>query len=333
MTTFAPKQGRFSGGNNLESFAAHVLGDIGSSYNFSILPNEALAGTPWASNPASFWNGTDHWEYHFLDSAPALGSSGTNSLSIYTDHFVRSTGTCETPPIQANISSNLAIIQVLTTNKTVYFPALALGTESIYFLTAPVLLQNDGNVTCGAGCQNVKVLEPAAGPDGSPGGGTSSPWFYYDCNITVSSATNDLSPQNAAIAAQSTALSGLVHSEFEATGEATNEYVAYSFGLPFGEPQNKSSTGMASLISRFAIGTVAAAAQTNPPMVVQCGQPTQGVRLGLDLPLVFHFILGLIGGLQFFLVLITAILIYRLKVPDEVVISQQEEVRKRFVLS
>ncbi len=71
MTHFPPTAGRFGASSTVESFAAHVLGDIGSSYNFSMLPKEPLDGTPWASSPAGFWNGTDHWEYNFLDFVPS----------------------------------------------------------------------------------------------------------------------------------------------------------------------------------------------------------------------------------------------------------------------
>ena len=337
MTNFAATPGRFGNGVLQDSLAAHVLGDIGSSYNFSMLPKEPLNGMPWASNPAAFWNATDHWEYNFLDSAPLLGSTGPNSLSIYTDHIVRSTATCETPPFQANISGDLGVIRLLNKNQTVNFPAIALGLESIYYLSTPILYQNDltpngENGTCGPGCSNVKVLEPAAGPDGSPGGGTSSPWFYYDCNITVTSIAEDLSPLNAAVAAQAIALSGQIHPEFKSTTEAHNMYISYNFGLSFGEPQNKSTIGMAGLISRFAIGTIAAAAQTNPSKIIQGGQPTQGVRLGLDYPMIFNLILGVTGGIQFILVVVAAIIVCRLVIPDEVLLSHEEEIRKRFVL-
>ena len=71
MAHFGPSTGRFINETNdntfLEAFAAHVLGDTGSSYNFSMLPGEPLQGTPWAANPAGFWNATDHWEYIYLD--------------------------------------------------------------------------------------------------------------------------------------------------------------------------------------------------------------------------------------------------------------------------
>jgi len=56
-----PNLGRFTPGNDRlpvdvygEAFAVHVLGDIGGSDNYSVLPEQKLDGSPWASNPAAF---------------------------------------------------------------------------------------------------------------------------------------------------------------------------------------------------------------------------------------------------------------------------------------
>lgn len=331
MTHFAPTVGRFTDYFLVESFGAHILGDIGSSYNFSLLPNHSLIGMPWASNPAAFWNVTDHWEYIFLDSAPSVGTSGPNFLSIYSNRTVTSRGTCDVPPFNVSINGSLATIHPLNGKQNATFPALALGFESIYYLTTPLLDHQNSTGACGPGCSNVKVLEPAAGPP-APGSFVSDAgYYYYDCNITVTSTTTDLSPHNAAVAAQAIALSGQVHSELASTNEPYNEYIPYTFGLPFGEAQNNSATGMANLLSRFAIGVIAAAAQTNPPMIVQGGQPAQGIRLELGSPLVFNLILGLTGGVQLVLVIITAAVVSRLEIPKDILWSH-EEIRRRFVL-
>lgn len=335
MTNFAPTAGRF--GNDVtfvESLAAHVLGEIGSSYNFSMLPEEPLEGTPWASNPAGFWNGTDHWEYHFLDSAPSPAASGSRSLAIYSDRIVKSTAICDLPPYQVTVEGQLAVINLLAENRTINFPALALGLDSIYYLTTPLSDDDSGDGICGPGCANVKALEPAAGPpvDGSSFRGSNGSYFY-DCNITVSARESDLSPVKAALAAQAIALSGQIHPEFRGTDNRLDQFAGYNFGLPFGEPQNNSVTGMASLMSRFAIGVISAAAQTNPPMFVQGRLPAQGVRLQFESFLGFNLILVSIGVLQLVLVLATAAVVKRLVIPDEMLLSSQEAIRSRFVLS
>lgn len=183
MATFAPKSGRFNDDYLTESLAAHVLGNIGSSYNISMPPKNSLSGKPWASNPAAIWNETNHWEYVFLDSAPPLGASGPSSLSIYTDKTAKSTGTCRTPPYQLTLESGLAVISFLDANLTASFPKIALGLESIFYLATPILHPKEKNSTCGPGCSNVKVLEPIAGPP-APGSfiaDADSPYFIYDC--------------------------------------------------------------------------------------------------------------------------------------------------------
>lgn len=332
MSTFAPSTGRFTRDYLTESLAAHVLGNIGGSYNVSMLPKDPLSGKPWASNPADIWNGTDHWEYVFRDSAPTLASSGSSALSIYTDKIVNSTGSCKTPAYRINFGNVVATITFLEGNSMISLPSLDLGLESILYVTTPVLEFPERNTTCGPGCSNIKIVEPAAGPPapGSFVGGDG--FFVYDCNITVTSNHEDLSPLNAAVAAQAIALSGQIHTELANTSHPNNQYIAYNFGLTFGEAQNNSATGMASLISRFAIGVVAAAAQTNPSIIIQGGQPAQGVRITLDAAVFFHLILGLTAGLQLLLVVAAAFAVKGMVIPRESPLSEEEEIQNRFVI-
>lgn len=331
MTLFAPAAGRFINDVTfLESFAAHVLGDIGSSYNFSMLPKEPLKGTPWASNPAGFWDGTDHWEYTFLDSAPNSAASRARFLAVYSDRIVTSTATCAVPPYEVTLDGQLAVVHLLAENRSINFPIMALGLESIFYLTTPLRDDDSGDRICGPGCANVKALEPAAGPpvDGSFFGGSYGTYFY-DCNITVFAAKLDLSPVKAALAAQAIALSGQIHPEFQASDRHLDQFVAYNFGVPFGEPQNNSVIGMASLISRFAIGVISAAAQTNPPTFVQGSLPAQGVRLHFGSSLTFKLILVTTGILQLVLVFAIAVIVNRLAIPAEILLSHQKAIHSR----
>lgn len=335
LSTFSPTNDRFPGSFAIDSLGAHLYGDIGSNYNTSELPSYSLSGKPWASNPAEIWNGTDHWQYVFRDSAPTLGNSGPSSLSIYTDQSANATGTCTTPPYQVENDDNpeLVVIKFLDWNRTAFFPAFAAGSESITYLVTPILHPDEQKSICGPGCSNVLVFEPKAGPP-APGSFSSNTtgFFIYDCNITVVSNKQDLSPLHASAAAQAIGLSGQLHIELKSTPKHFNEYVSYQFGLTFGEPQNNSATAMASLLSRFAIGVIAAAAQTNPPNIVQGGQPAQGVRIVLESPAYFHIIFALTAGIQLLLVIIAAWIVYRIPIPKEVPLSEEEEIQDRFVL-
>jgi hypothetical protein len=100
--------------------------------------------------------------------------------------------------------------------------------------------------------------------------------------------------------------------------------------MTFGEPQNNSVVEMASLLSRFAIGVVAAAAETNPKAIVPGHAPAQGVRIQLRSPVLFSLILVSIGLIQSCLFVIAVKFGSRLEVPV-VAISQQDEIRKHFV--
>ncbi|KAF2459603.1 hypothetical protein BDY21DRAFT_338696 [Lineolata rhizophorae] len=335
MESFA-RPSYFSEEQSVQSYSAHVLGDVGSSFNFSALPDEPLEGKPWASNPASFWKGNDYWEYVFLDSAPFEGSANPRAVSVYSNRVVRSSAKCVVPPFNATLEGDLEVIHAEGSDRNVSFPSIATLSQSIYYLTRPVLSTDgseSGNGTCGPGCSSVQIFEPRAGP-AAEGTAFYDSFFYYDCNVTVSSNTPELSARNAAVAAQAIGLSGQVHSEFFfANGsEMSNQFVAYNFGLPFGTVQNNSATGMAEQLSRFAIGVVAAAAQTNPAKVVDGAQPAQGFRLEMELPVMFSVILGLIGGVQLALVIATAWVCRQVEMPEEVDLARKEEIRRRYIL-
>ena len=210
-----------------------------------MLPAQTLKEKPWASNPEAFWNVTNHWEYVFLDSAPYKGNIGPSSLSLYTNRTVKSTGTCKTPAYNLDIdtNSNIATIQLLDGSEgVVYFPAQAFQNMAVTYLTTPVLNEEETTSNCGPGCSNVKVIEMPIGPpvpgtfvqgSGSPVlNGSVSSYFFYDCNITVTSTddsmTHGLSQINAAVAAQAIALTGQI------PFPGDNNWVSYNEGLPFG---------------------------------------------------------------------------------------------------
>ncbi|KAK0654745.1 hypothetical protein B0T16DRAFT_256 [Cercophora newfieldiana] len=325
MSEFA-RIGRFNGGAGPQLLAAHILGDIGSSYNISTLPSTPMEDEPVARHPASVWDAGSHWEYIFLNSAPAHQSQDFNYLSVYSNQSVRSSGVCTTPPYDFTINKTAGAVSIRQTdsNTTAIFPSIALGVESIYYLTTPALIGRSGTTgSCGPGCSTIHALEPMAGP---PAEGSyfnpESTFFYYSCNITVSTSSPSAGPfnfsaTNAAVAAQAIALS-------EQTAPTTNGslstdvYTSYSFGLQYGEAQNNSATGMASMMSRFAIGAVAATAHTNPKRMVPGRQPRQGVRLVLEEPVAFVAVLAVAAGLQLGLLLVAAALVRAVTVEERV---------------
>lgn len=319
MTRFA-RVGRFNDGARPQSLAAHILGDTGTSYEYSTLPTEVMTDAPIARYPYAFWDAGDHWEFVFANSAPVPGSQDFNFLSLYSDQHVQSSAACRTPPYNSNLTNGILTVQHTdNANTTIIFPALGVGDESITYLTEPVLRGTGGNSTgtCGPGCATIHVAEPRSGqaaPDSEFVHPTSG-FYYYECNVTVQPTTQPnagpfaLAPATAAVAAQAIALSGqrAPPSPGAASPLGVNQFAVYSFGLEFGQAQNNSASAMGRMLSRFAIGVVAAAARTNPKVIVQGRPPRQGVRLVLDKPVVFAAILIATAGVQ--LVLLVAVMV------------------------
>ena len=71
------------------------------------------------------------------------------------------------------------------------------------------------------------------------------------------------------------------------------------------------------LMAQFAMGVVAVAAQNNPTLIVPGDQPQAGVTLNVASWKYVHLILGLTGGLQLVLFLITAFVANRAVVKDK----------------
>ncbi|KAK4123423.1 hypothetical protein N657DRAFT_656663 [Parathielavia appendiculata] len=314
-------QGRFQDGSQLQSYAAHILGDIGSSYNYSMLPEEPLTEQPVAKYPSSFWNATNHWEYVFVNSAPGQISRDFNFLSVFSNQSILSSATCLTPPYDFHLNSTTQTIVIQQrdpgTNRTITFPTFGVLEEQLVYLTKPfsseeIRNQSDTTGHCGPGCSTVDVLESQAGPPAQDSFvNPDSLFFYYECNITVAPKGDvpragqfNLSATNAALAAQAIALSGRTILEPEGT-----VYTSYNLGLPFGQVQNNSAAGMAAMVSRFAIGVVAAAAQTNPKILVPGRPPRQGVSLVLDQPAAFAAILIATLGVHLVLFVLAVLMV------------------------
>jgi hypothetical protein len=152
----------------------------------------------------------------------------------------------------------------------------------------------------------------------------------FTMTVTQRYQHQDISATNVAVAAQAIALSGERHPEIFTLGPETSESGSCTDGMTFGEPQNNSVVGMASLLSRFAIGVVAAAAETNPKAIVSGHAPTQEVRIQLHSPVLFSLILVSIGLAQSCLFVVAVKFGSRLEIPV-VAISQLGEIRKQFV--
>lgn len=316
-------EGRFGELAQAESYAAHILGDIGSSYTYSMLPEEPLTDLPVATHPSSFWNATDHWEYTFVNSAPGQGPQDFSFLSAFSNQSITSSATCHTPSydFSTNYTADTVTIKQKDpgNDRVIIFPNSAGLEERIIYLTTPLYIEDgrpqSGKQTghCGPGCSTIHILEVATGPPAAdsfarPDAG----FYYYECNTTVAPKGGapqaaghfNFSATRAAIAAQAIALSGRAY-----LGQGATANMPYNLGLPFGEAQNNSAAGMAALVSRFAIGVVAAAAQTSRRILVPGRPPRQGVRLVLERAAAFAAVVGAMLGTHLVFLVLAAVLV------------------------
>ncbi|KAB8298954.1 hypothetical protein EYC80_001104 [Monilinia laxa] len=100
----------------------------------------------------------------------------------------------------------------------------------------------------------------------------------------------------------------------------------------FGSPQNGSAPGMAMLIAEFAIRVFASSGYENP-MVSETGrQPRQGSKLNIDNATLIHIILPFIITLYLVCLIVSALLTYRVPVPDSSPLSIANKLYQRIGL-
>ena len=252
------------------------------------------------------------WIYVFLDSAPQ--SLGTKGTSVYTNRTINSTWNCQSWPVIQGGNGTVANLTVLQDasggqplNVTLPFVG---GTDQTTFLTTP-------HVTCGTGCSVVEAFEASL----------TQPWFYK-CNITVGEVMNatlhpahDVGPSLRNMASAAIALQGY---GLKSSVPGTTQYQVYPSESAYGQPQGGYNDGMGSLIARFSIGVVTAAAQYSNQsqwLTVPGLQPQIGNQLGVSSWLYIYLILGLLVGAQGVGFVVVAFWANRVLVKDESVFS------------
>lgn len=123
--------------------------------------------------------------------------------------------------------------------------------------------------SCGPGCSQISAFEASH----------TAPW-YYKCNVTVSAVVNASRPEHeasldlrfitsGAIALQGYDVSSLVNG-------TTLQFQTYPVESIYGAASSGNTSSMALVVSRFVIGAVATAAETNAPITLQGQAPQRG---------------------------------------------------------
>ena len=254
------------------------------------------------------------WIYVFLDSAPQ--SLGTKGTSVYTNRTINSTWSCQSWPVIQGGNGTVTNLTVLqdpnggqALNVTLPFVG---GTDQTTFLTTP-------NITCGTGCSVVEAFEASL----------IQPW-YYQCNITVGKVMNATLPQHAvgpSLRSMASAAIALQGYGLKSPASSAVQYQVYPSESTYGQPQGGYNNGMGSLMARFSIGVVTAAALSSNQSLwftVPGQQPQIGNQLNVSSGtgwLFIYLILGLLVGAQGVGFVVTAFWANRVLVKDESIFS------------
>lgn len=236
------------------------------------------------------------WYYHLPEySDKYLGINYSAPFLFSEESVVKAHGECSTPDvifasdgtvIQAQYPEAIlaGLVSDAWEDLTVIFPESSRWVGDVSYVTKPYA--NKSNGTCGWGCSRVYALEKVV-PADRPGipikvapdedadlEDSEDTYYFYDCNITVSSSANIISAENSAIAAQAIALCefergykiGTHNSgdwfdwkERRLDGSDTSYeefFVPFSSSQPW--RQQGISTWMESHLSRWALGVIAA---------------------------------------------------------------------------
>lgn len=130
------------------------------------------------------------------------------------------------------------------------------------------------------------------------------PWFYA-CNTTINPVTNaiikehEVSPNVTRYAAAAIALQGYGSSAFGLTNDTKyTQFQSYPFQVEFGQPCSGNVMLMSMAGARFAIGTIAAVANSNNFTEVRGMAPMRSITLEITDWTTLYLILGLTVGLQ-----------------------------------
>lgn len=191
-------------------------------------------------------------------------------IVVATDRRINSSATCIRQQVIAggdggstNITTDVGGGQ----NRTVQI-SFAGGTNQTTYMT-------NTSVSCGAGCGVVTAFESAP---------TTS--WYYSCNVTVGAATNATQPAHQVsdnvrlLAAQGIALQGYGVLSF--VDDSRSQYQSYPAETAFGLAAEGDTDAMAMRMARFAIGVIAAAADSNNDLIIQGYPPVRGSHVKVD---------------------------------------------------
>ncbi|WYZ43968.1 hypothetical protein EsH8_VII_000404 [Colletotrichum jinshuiense] len=294
-----------SKGLGAEQYTANSYGTISLAYDTAEISDAPLARAIYVpSDPLMFCTeGLCKYIFHET-SAASISDKNANPVTVATDRSINTTAACMTWPIISGGNGTMPKITVAVENNGSYDLLLPVrgGTDQTTFMT-------NSDFSCGESCSVVAAFEAS----------DTSPW-YYSCNVTVSEVANATRAEHqvgsnlttlaaAGIALQGYAVSSLVN-------DTNFQYQMYPSESVFGTPMNGTGKLMEDMLSRFAIGVIAVAAENNENIVIEGTMPMKGTKLNVSHWNLIHLILILTATLQLILGITAALVANRVVVPD-----------------
>ena len=261
-----------------------------------------------ASDPKIF-NDENQYQYVFREKntppADLPIDADFQPIVVATNRRISSSGTCVHYQVVAGGEGESAEITIDVGNgefRTIQIPFPG-GTNQTTYMT-------NTSANCGTGCGIVTAFESS--PYGS---------WYYDCNVTVGPVTNATQPAHHVskhvrlLAAQGIALQGYAVLSF--VDDSRSQYQSYPAETAFGLAAGGDADIMAMRMARFAMGVIAAAADSNNEVTTQGYPPVRGSRVKVDhWEFVTLILLAAVGG-QLVLSLVLALMSYKIIIPPE----------------
>jgi len=229
-----------------------------------------VIGQIWNRADPLMFCGNNYCEYVFHEMSPRYwDSETTNSLTVATTRRIRSTAACRSWNVTEGGDGSQDNITLATKSgpKTIPIPVPG-GSDQTTFIT-------NTSLVCGDGCSILSAFEASE---------TSS--WYFDCNVTVGTATNAMIPEHEVGADLRMMASGGIALQGYAASSLANDmylqYHSYPAEAIFGLPTNGHTGSMSIMLARFAIGVVAVTAQNNSPLVVKGYVPVRGSHLEVE---------------------------------------------------
>ncbi|KZL82121.1 hypothetical protein CI238_07627 [Colletotrichum incanum] len=288
-----------------QQYTANSYGTISLAYDTATTEEAPLARAIFVPSDPLMFCSESFCKYVFHETSQAsITNKNSNPVTIATDRSINSTSKCTAWPVTSGGNGTSPNITVALENNgrfDIDIPVQG-GTDQTTFMT-------NSEYECGQGCAMVAAFEAS----------DSSSW-YYTCNITVGQVANATLPEHqvgsslTALAAAAIALQGYAASSL--VNNTSFQYQIYPAESVFGTPMNGTTKTLEAMLSRFAIGVIAIAAENNEPHVVEGTMPLKGTKLNVSHWNLIHMILILTATLQLALGIAAALVANRVVVPD-----------------